>query len=224
MPLADPKIAEHSLRFFKTGKGEYGEGDKFLGIRVPVLRKAVKTFKLASIEDSLKLLKNEYHEIRLFALLLLVEQYQKGNDETQYEIYQHYLAHYQYINNWDLVDSSCHHIIGHFLLKNDKQCLLDMANSNNLWLRRIAMMSTYYFIKHGHFETTITLAKILLHDKHDLIHKVVGWMLRELGNKNRELETNFLNQYYQEMPRTMLRYAIEKYSPEQRQLYLKGLI
>jgi len=220
--LANPEIAVHSQRFFKTGKGEYGHGDKFLGIRVPAIRQAVKQYKTASLSAAEKLLKSEYHEIRLFALLLLVVRFSKGSADEQEKIYRLYLRNSRYINNWDLVDSSAHYIVGAYLDGKDKSMLEKMARSRSLWERRIAIMATFYFIKNNQFTETLKLSKQLLGDQEDLIHKAVGWMLREIGKRDLAKEVAFLNRHYQTMPRTMLRYAIEKFSEAERQRYLNG--
>jgi len=220
--LANPEIAEHSQRFFKTGKGEYGHGDKFLGIRVPTIRQAVKQYKTASLSTAEKLLKSEYHEIRLFSLLLLVARFSKGSADEQEKIYRLYLRNSRYINNWDLVDSSAHYIVGAYLDGKDKSVLDKMARSRSLWERRIAIMATFYFIKNNQFTEALKLSKQLLGDQEDLIHKAVGWMLREIGKRDLAKEVAFLNRHYQTMPRTMLRYAIEKFSEAERQRYLNG--
>lgn len=224
--IADPAIAQHSQRFFKTGDDEYGAGDKFLGIRVPVLRQKIKTYKGANVEDALELLKNEYHEIRLFAVLLLVRLFEqaKKSPALQQHIVEGYLSHTRYINNWDIVDSSAHKILGCYLLDKDRTILHQLSTSEDLWEKRIAMMATYMFIKQGEFDDTFQIAQTLLLDKHDLIHKIVGWMLREVGNINKAAEVQFLNSHYQNMPRTMLRYAIEKFDKAERQRYLQGKI
>jgi len=220
----DPEIAAHSQRFFKTGRGEYGEGDRFLGIRVPVIRQAVKKFKDTPLTTAAELLRSEFHEIRLFALLLLVRHYSGSDEKRQGEIVQIYLEHIPYINNWDLVDSSADKILGPYLRGREKTLLYKFARSASLWKRRIAIMTTFHFIKNIQFEDALRLSELLLYDKEDLIHKAVGWMLREIGKRDLETEVEFLNTHYREMPRTMLRYAIEHFSPEIRQLYLKGLI
>lgn len=222
--LGDPEIAKHSQRFFKTGKGEYGEGDIFLGIRVPVLRKIAKRFKQATREDALSLLKSEYHEVRLTALLLLVGLYEKADEVGKQEIYEDYLAHVDYINNWDLVDSSALQIVGHFLFNRDRSVLYDLARSSDLWERRISIIATFYFIRQMDFEDTLKVSEIMLEDSEDLIHKAVGWMLREVGNRSILTEERFLKKHYNRMPRTMLRYAIEKFPEQKRQAYLKGTI
>ena len=220
--LSDPNIADHSQRFFKTGKGEYGYGDKFLGVRVPVLRKSAKLFSEISIAEIIKLLKSEYHEIRLLALIMLVYQYSKSSEDEKEIIYKRYLKHTKYINNWDLVDSSAHHIVGAWLFEKDRSILYELVSSKRLWERRIAIMSTFYFIKNEDFGDTLKLSKILINDPEDLIHKAVGWMLREIGNRDQQVEEVYLKQHYKQMPRTMLRYAIEKFSESRRQEYLKG--
>lgn len=222
--LANAEIAAHSQRFFKTGEGEYGYGDRFLGIRVPVIRRSVKRYKNTSIDVAEKLLTSPFHEIRLFALLLLVYRFSRASDEKKEEIYHLYLRHTPYINNWDLVDSSAHFIVGAFLENRDKSILADLATSKSLWERRIAMMSTFFFIKKNQFEDALKIAQQLLKDKEDLIHKAVGWMLREIGKRDKAVEVAFLKKYYRKMPRTMLRYAIEKFSKNERQKYLKGEI
>ncbi len=222
--LADADIAEHSQHFFKTGKGEYGYGDKFLGVRVPILRKTAKLFQELSVTEIKKLLKSEYHEIRLLSLLILVGQFSKAREGKKRIIYNLYLKHTKYINNWDLVDSSAHYIVGAWLVDRDRSILFELAHSMRLWERRISIISTYYFIKNGDFNDTLRLAKILINDSEDLIHKAVGWMLREIGKRDRKVEEKFLGQYYKQMPRTMLRYSIEKFDNERRLEYLKGEI
>ncbi len=222
--LANTEIAEHSQRFFKTAKGEYGYGDKFLGIRVPVIRQSVKKYKTTSLSTTEKLLKSEYHEIRLFALLVLVSRFSKNNIDEQKNIYNLYLSNTQYINNWDLVDSSAHHIIGSYLDSKDKSILYELSKSSSLWERRIAIIATFYFIKKNQFTDTLQISKQLLHDQEDLIHKAVGWMLREVGKRDLAKEVTFLNSHYKKMPRTMLRYAIEKFSKINRQNYLNGKV
>lgn len=222
--LANPEIAAHSQRYFKTGKGEYGEGDKFLGIRVPILRKQVNQFKTLSIPEIRKLLRSEYHEVRLLGLLIMVKQFANAPTEQQDKLYQLYLRHTRFINNWDLIDSSAPQIIGAWLMDKDRSILYALAKSNLVWERRIAIMATACFIDKDDFADTLKIAALLLNDDHDLIHKAVGWMLREIGKRNRQQEERFLKKHYQNMPRTMLRYAIEKFDEEKRQQYLKGLI
>lgn len=222
--VADPLLAEKAQRFSKTGEGEYAQGDIFIGIRVPVLRAAVKQFHATSINDAKRLLKSEYHEYRAFALLLLVAKYNAGDENEKETIYTLYLDHTQYINNWDLVDCSALHIVGAWLYERDKTVLYSLAKSNSLWERRIAIISCYYFIRKKQFTDTLKISEVLLKDKEDLIHKAVGWMLREVGNRDLATEEQFLKKYYQQMPRTMLRYAIEKFDEPLRQAYLKGNI
>lgn len=222
--LGNLSIAEHSKRFFKTGKGEYGEGDRFLGIRVPVIRKQVKKYIHLSINQVAVLLKSPFHEERLFALLMLVEKFSRGNDKEKEEIYELYLANIKTINNWDLIDISAGHIVGHYLHDKDKKVLYHLAKSGNMWKRRIAIMSTFYFIKNNNFDETLKISGMLLDDTEDLIHKAVGWMLREVGKRNIEVEEKYLVKHYKKMPRTMLRYSIEKFQKDKRQAYLKGKI
>jgi len=222
--LSNPEIAEHSLRFFKTGPGEYGEGDVFLGIRVPVTRKVARKFRQLPLEQVLQLLKSKFHEERLLALFMLVAFFKKGDDKEQKNIYDAYLGHTATINNWDLVDGSAHQIVGGYLFERDRKRLYQLAKSKSLWERRISMIATYTFIKKDDFEDTLKLSEILLTDEEDLMHKAVGWMLREVGKKDIEVEERFLRKYYKKMPRTMLRYAIEKFEEGKRQAYLKGEI
>ena len=220
--LSNKEISEHSQRYFKTGKGEYGEEDIFLGIRVPVLRKLAKKVRGVSIPEASELLKSQFHEERLLALLLLVDLFKKGNEESKKDIYILYLGSTKFINNWDLVDTSVEHIVGAYLLNRNKEPIYTLARSKILWERRISIMSTYHFIKHNEFADALNIAEILLNDKEDLIHKAVGWMLREIGKRDIESEEGFLKKYYKNMPRVMLRYAIEKFPEERRKSYLKG--
>ncbi len=222
--LANPKIAEHSQGFFKTGPGEYGAGDKFIGIRMPVLRRLAKENQDLSIKGTLSLLRSKIHEERLLALIILTLKYQHGDDQEQKSIFDLYCANTTFINNWDLVDCSAHKIVGHYLLDRSRQLLYRFAKSSNLWERRIAIFSTYTFIKADDYDDTLTIAEVLLDDEEDLIHKAVGWMLREIGNRDREVEEIFLRAHYQDMPRTMLRYAIEKFPQTVRKRYLAGTI
>jgi len=200
--------------FFKTGKGEYGEGDVFLGISVPDSRNVSRKYKDLEFNDIKKLLNSKEHEARLVGLLILTY---KSLDKNVFEFY---LKNIKNVNNWDLVDLTSHKIIGEYLLDKDKKILYNLAKSNNLWERRIAIVSTYAFIKENKFEDTLKISEILINDKHDLIHKAVGWMLREIGKRNFEKEEEFLNKYYKVMPRTMLRYAIEKFDEKKRKFYL----
>lgn len=222
--LSNSEIAEHSRRFFKTGSGEYGEGDKFLGIRVPAIRDLVKNCGAIQIENIQRLLKSPFHEERLCALLLLVRQFGKGDADQKSVIYHLYLASTQYINNWDLVDSSAGQIVGQYLETRDRNILYELARSRSIWERRIAIISTFHFIRKFQFDDTLKLTSLLLNDNEDLIHKAVGWMLREVGKRDILAEATFLQAHYRNMPRTMLRYAIEKFPKETRKLYLSGTI
>ncbi len=222
--LGSKEIATSSRRFFKTGPGEYGEGDIFIGVRVPVLRKLIKDYLDLPIKEIKLLLQSAIHEERLFALLLLVRISSKADEAANKSIYELYLKSTAYINNWDLVDTSAEHIVGGYLKDKSRAPLYRLAKSTDLWERRMAIMATFHFIKHHDFSETLQIAKILLIDRHDLIHKAVGWMLREIGNRNLAAEENFLQKHYEKMPRTMLRYAIEKFPEAKRQRYLKGEI
>ena len=221
---ANPVKAVGLQRFFKTGPGEYGEGDLFHGIMVPIQRSIAKKYAKLSFSDIKELLYSVYHEERLIALLILVEQYKKGNDQLQEDIFTFYHLHRKNINNWDLVDLTADRISGSYLMERDKTILYKLAESKNFWDRRIAIMSTFHFIKNCKYDDSLAIARILLNDKHDLIHKAVGWMLREIGNRDIETEELFLEKYYKKMPRTMLRYAIEKFPEKKRLAYLKGTI
>ena len=220
--LANTAVAEQSLRFFKTGKGEYGEGDKFLGVRVPTIRAIAKEHKDLPIADILHVLTSPYHEERLLALILLVNRFEKSGQEDRRSIYKLYLENTAYINGWDLVDSSAHQIVGGYLFNKNRRKLLSLSKSLSLWERRISIISTYHFIRNNQYEDTLKISRQLLHDDQDLIHKAVGWMLREVGNRDLEAEEGFLLEHYKVMPRTMLRYAIEKFDEEDRKLYLRG--
>lgn len=213
-----------ALRFFKTGPGEYGEGDRFIGVRVPDIRRVARKFKDLPLTDLEKLLHSDIHEERLLSLIILTEKCRKEPVDIQTQIYELYLNNTAYINNWDLVDTSAEHIVGAFLKDRSRKPLYKLAKSDNLWERRIAIMSTFHFIKKGEFDETLKLAKLLVADTEDLIHKAVGWMLREVGNRDRSNEEVFLKKHYRHMPRTMLRYAIEKFPENIRQAYLKGTI
>lgn len=228
--LKDLEKAVFLTRFFKTGKGEYGEGDIFYGLAVPVSRKIALKYKNLPLNDVKALLLSIVHEERLIAVFILVLQFQKADEEQQKAIYEFYLANTKYINNWDIVDSSADKIVGEYLWKrvefeDAKNVLKTLAQSQNLWERRIAIIATFAFIKHGNAELTCCLAEILLQDKEDLIHKAVGWMLREVGKRvSKESEQEFLSSMYKSMPRTMLRYAIEHFTEEERKHYLLGII
>lgn len=220
--LADPADAIHLQRFFKTAPGEYGAGDKFLGLRVPTLRRFVKEYRKLADADALGMLGSHWHEERLLALMLLVEQHRRGDAARRDRIHDAYLAHTRYINNWDLVDASAGQIIGSHLDAGDIALLERLARSKDLWERRIAIVATYDFIKKNEFGPTLAIAALLLRDSHDLIHKAVGWMLREVGKRDLRVEDAFLKKHYREMPRTMLRYAIERHPEKVRKQYLAG--
>lgn len=222
--LGDADIAAHSRRFFKTGPGEYGEGDRFLGIRVPLLRRYAKRSKTLPITEVKTLLHSPFHEERLLALLLLVEQYRIGEESNRREIYDLYVTDTDYINNWDLVDSSAPYIVGPHLYHRSKQPLLRLSRSKELWERRISIMSCFFFIRQLEFSTALKISTILLHDREDLIQKAVGWMLREIAKRDIAIAKTFLTEHCREMPRTMLRYAIEKFPEDKRQRYLKGRV
>ena len=219
--LANEEKAACSAWFFKTGKGEYGESDKFLGISVPDQRKLAKRYKEFSLEDIQSLLGSEYHEFRLTALFILILKFEKADEDKKKEIYDFYLKNSFRINNWDLVDSSAHKNVGAYLIDKDKKILFTLAKSKNLWERRISVISTFHFIKYLQYENSLNIAQILLNDKHDLIHKAVGWMLREIGKRNQNVEEEFLEKYYKIMPRTMLRSAIERFSKEKKEYFMK---
>ncbi len=220
--IADPTTAEHSQRFFKTGPGEYGEGDRFRGIRVPVLRKLAREFRALSLEETIGLLHSKWHEQRLLALLMMVNRFARAEEVGKKEIYSLYLENMPWINSWDLVDATCMHIVGGWLYPRKRIVLYELAQSEVLWERRIAIIASFYFIKQGDFSDTLKLSKQLLNDPHDLMHKAVGWMLREVGKRDLQVEEQFLTEHYNDMPRTMLRYAIEKFPEDRRQAYLRG--
>jgi len=222
--LANPEDAKKALRYVKSGPGEYSEGDVFLGIRNPVLHQLVKEFKQINMLDLMALLSNDFHEARHLALLLMVYQFERGDSVKKTSIYQAYLANTAFINNWDLVDCSCYKIVGPYLIDKDRTVLCQLVESESLWERRIAMVSTMHFIRHSQFDDVIQLSQRLLTDKHDLMHKAVGWMLREAGKRDEQVLLDFLNRHYQIMPRTALRYAIEKLPEPLRQDYLKGKV
>ena len=220
----DPSQVEGLSRFFKTGPGQYGEGDIFLGIKVPTTRSVVKScWKELTLNDLEECVTNPYHEVRLAALLALVEMFShsKKDKAFQKECVDFYLSHTDRINNWDLVDLSCYPLLGEWLLDKDRTMLYDLArDGKTIWEQRIGMVSTMTFIRHGQLEDTFAIADILLHHSHDLIHKAVGWLLREAGKKDEVALTEFLKSRHKTMPRTMLRYAIEKFPEGKRQLYM----
>jgi 3-methyladenine DNA glycosylase AlkD len=220
--IANPEKAKILARFFKTGKGEYGEGDQFIGLTVPQSRKIAVQYQALSFSDVSMLLQSPIHEERLIALLLLVHNFQKGDEKKKKEIYEFYLAHTRYINNWDLVDLSSDKIVGGYLLERDRTILYHLADSTNIWERRIAVLATFHFIKEKKEDADIfAIAEVLLHDQDDLIQKAVGWMLREVGKRISEKKLEeFLLPRYKHMPRTMLRYTIERFPEEKRKRYL----
>lgn len=219
--LANPQKAVLFHRFFKTGKGEYGYGDKFIGLTVPQQRKLSVKYKDIEIDDAFEMLKDPVHEFRLTALLILVNKYKKSDLRTKEKIAMLYLKHARYVNNWDLVDTSAHNILGDYYLDKPRGILFKLSSSELLWERRIAVLTTYNFIRYNDFDDAVKLYTMLLNDKHDLMHKAVGWMLREAGKRNIDVLITFLDKYCTVMPRTMLRYAIEKLPEKNRKEYLK---
>jgi 3-methyladenine DNA glycosylase AlkD len=218
--LASPNVAKSSASFFKTGPGQYGEGDIFIGIKVPVLRSVSREFREMPLEEVQTLLNSSIHEERHLALMILVLQVAKCDEAHRTAVYDFYLSNTKFINNWDLVDCSAPQIVGGFLLNKPRKPLFELAKSNSLWERRIAIVSTQYFIRHDDFSDTLAISRKLLKDKEDLIHKAAGWMLREVGKKVQAILIEFLDQHGSVMPRTMLRYAIERFQPDLRQAYL----
>ena len=219
---ANPRRAVFVSRFFKTGAGEYGAGDRFLGLTVPALRGLAAKYQALALRDITVLLKSRWHEERTLALFLLVRQYTKGTAERRAAIYRLYLRHTAHINNWDLVDCSAPYIVGPHLGTGKRGVLRRLAKSKLLWERRIAIIATFAYIKRGDFAETLRLARLLRDDPHDLIHKAVGWMLREVGKRDRAAEERFLRVHARQMPRTMLRYAIERFPPALRRRYLSA--
>jgi 3-methyladenine DNA glycosylase AlkD len=219
---ADPVDARFLQGFFKTAPGQYGAGDKFLGLRVDTLRRLVRDYPKLEDSQALEMLASPWHEERLLALLFLVHKYRRGDAAARAKIHRAYLANTRYINNWDLVDASAQYIVGPHLNVGDISLLERLARSDDIWERRIAIISTFHFIRAGEFRPTLKIAKLLVADPHDLIHKAVGWMLREVGKRDRKAEDQFLLKYYRKMPRTMLRYAIERHPERVRQQYLRG--
>lgn len=224
LALANPNKAEFLAGFFKTAKGQYAEGDRFLGITVPVIRQLSRQYRKLGLSDCERLLQSAYTDERLLALLILAEQYRKGDVGIKNKVYQVYLKNRHRVNNWNLVDSSAPYIVGAHLLQQDRSLLYRLAQSRSLWERRIAVLATFAFIRAGDFADTLKLTEQLLGDKHDLMHKACGWMLREVGKRNQSVLEGFLRQHYAVMPRTMLRYAIERFSPAKRTGYLNGKI
>ena len=219
---ATPEKAKIHQWFFKTGKGEYAEGDRFIGVTVPQTRNIVKQFQTLALQDVLTLLVSKIHEDRLLALLILVNQFKCGDAATKKQVVDAYLANLQYVNNWDLVDSSAQYILGAYLQDKNRAVLYKLANSTRLWDRRVAIIATFHFIKYGDLKDTLQLATRLLKDPEDLMHKAVGWMLREVGKRDQNMLEKFLKAHNKNMPRTMLRYAIERFPEKKRQEYLKG--
>jgi 3-methyladenine DNA glycosylase AlkD len=222
--LGNPEHAAVSQRFFKTGPGQYGEGDIFIGIRVPVLRKLAGECRDLPVSEIEILLRSPIHEERLLAVLLFVRIFKTGPDDVKKDIYDRYLKSTEFINNWDLVDVSAEHIVGAYLMDKSRRPLYRLAKSKKLWERRIAIMATFHFVKRREFAETLKISSMLLADRHDLIHKATGWMLREIGKRDLRTEETFLKEHYKNMPRTMLRYAIEKFPEGKRQRYLKGSV
>lgn len=219
--LGDPKKAKGVVAFFKTGPGQYAEGDVFLGVSVPQQRKIARRHRTLRHKDLSALLKSEIHEHRLIALLVLVDQFERGGEAEQRACFDFYLHHLERVNNWDLVDSSAHQIVGGWLLTRDRRLLFKLAKSTVLWERRVAIVSTYAFIRAGQSQTTFEVSGLLLGDRHDLIHKAVGWMLREVGQRvSPEVLRSFLERYVSQLPRTALRYAIERFPIDERKSWL----
>jgi 3-methyladenine DNA glycosylase AlkD len=219
--LASPEKARVLSGFFKTGKGEYGEGDSFLGIMVPDQRRIAKKYADLLMNDLRKLISSMMHEERLVCLFILINRYKKADSRGRKQVVDFYLKNMKYINNWDLVDLSSGPILGDHLIDGDRSILYEMAKSDDLWKRRIAVMSTFAFIRQNDFGDTLRIAEMLLNDRHDLIHKAVGWMLREIGKRDQAKEEDFLSRHYKRMPRTMLRYAIERFDEDKRRDYLR---
>jgi len=211
-------------RFFKTGPGEYAEGDVFLGIKMPDTRQIAGKYSDVPLDDIKKLLKARVHEERMTALLIMVSKFKKGNEKERKELYRVYLDNTENINNWDLVDATAEHVVGAYLEDKEKKPLYRLAGSSSMWERRISVLSTFRYIKKHSFDDALRISEILIDDKEDLIHKAVGWMLREIGKRDIKKEKAFLERKYKNMPRTMLRYAIEKFPEKERQAYLKGKV
>lgn len=217
---ADPEHASRLQGFFKTGKGEYGEGDVFLGLRVPDQRKLARKYKELAIPDVLRLLQSGIHEYRLTSMFILTHQFNKGDEEKRGQIIDLYLENTAYINNWDIVDASAHKLLGAWLLDKPRDILYELADSESLWERRISIISTFAFINQGELNDALALAEKLVADEHDLIHKASGWVIREVGKKDQQALEDFLLRHYKTMPRTMLRYAIEKLPEERRKFFM----
>lgn len=220
----DARQAERAARFFKTGKGQYGEHEVFVGVMMPELLLMARSHVELSLDETVKLLKTAVHEARLLALLVLVNKFRAGDSAEKDAVARCYLDNTDYVNNWDLVDSSAHLILGPWLENRDRNILDTLAGSSSLWERRIAIIATFHFIRKGKFADALRIAGLLVNDSEDLLHKAVGWMLREIGNRDRGTEEGFLMEHYRNMPRTMLRYAIEKFPEPLRKAYLAGKI
>ena len=220
---SNPEKGKFLQRFFKTAKGEYAEGDIFAGINVPNSRKISEQFKKMSLNDLSKIIKSKIHEERLIALFILVDKMKKGEEKEREKIYKFYLKNIRYVNNWDLVDLSADKIIGEYLFDKKRELLFKLVKGN-LWEKRIAVLSSFNFVKKNDYSTTLKICKLLLNDKEDLIHKATGWMLREIGKRDLKAEEDFLKLYYKRMPRTMLRYAVEKFPGRKRKSYLLGRV
>jgi len=220
MVHADAASVPGLQRFFMTGPGQYGEGDRFVGVRVPAMRAVCRECRGAGLDAIRPLLRSRVHEERLLALFLLADAFTRADETGRRAIYVLYLSHTAFINNWDLVDSSAAQIVGGWLHDRSRAPLRRLARSASLWERRIAIIATFHFIRRGEFDETFRIADILLRDPHDLIHKAVGWMLREVGNRDGAAGRRFLDDRYRQMPRTMLRYAIERFPEKERQRYL----
>ena len=219
--LSDAEKREIFPKFFKAGKGEYGEGDRFLGVTVPNIRAIAKLHKDISIEEIRELIQSEWHEVRLCALIIMVENSKKKDEALRKELFNLYLSQTKRINNWDLIDLSCRFIIGEYLLDKSRDILYQLAQSPLLWDNRIAIVSTYAFIRKGQLEDTYALSDLMMQHPHDLMHKAIGWMLREAGKRNPERLYDYVMSHRADMPRTMLRYAIEKFSPKERAILMK---
>ena len=221
---ANPRQANINQRFFKTGIGEYGEGDQFLGLTVPESRVIAKKYRDCPLDQVAALLQSPMHEERMIALFILINQFVRGEKTARRNIFDIYLRHTHCINNWDLVDASADKIVGAYLSNRSTAILAKLAKSKSLWERRIAIIATLWFIRQGHYDETLKIARLLLRDPHDLIHKAVGWMLREVGKRDRVSEEQFLERHHKTMPRTMLRYAIEKFPEPLRKAYLRNTV
>jgi 3-methyladenine DNA glycosylase AlkD len=217
---ADPERAAFFVKFFKAGRGEYAAGDRFLGLTVPSVREVAREYQSLPLRESLKLLRSPIHEERLLALIILERQFQRGDETQQRAIFHLYLAHLRHVNHWDLVDLSCRTIVGEYLRERDRALLYKLARSRDMWRRRVSIVSTFTFIRTGDCADTLKIARMLLHDDEDLIHKAVGWMLREAGKRDPAALETFLNRHAADMPRTMLRYAIERLSPARRMHFM----